>query len=139
MVRVPLLISHDRYVKIPLRKDNHEMKNKEALTIKTLIHELSKFPKECWDYPIEINISGERIPGRDLFFTKYFTKEDILNDLWDEEEITFHLNADEIEDYHNPAMLLEDYIDFENLEERVIQKYKRNKKRKDHEKKKTNL
>jgi hypothetical protein len=24
-------------------------------------------------------------------------------------------------------MLLEDYIDFENLEERVIQKYKRNK------------
>jgi hypothetical protein len=25
MVRVPLLISHDRYVKIPLRKD-HEMK-----------------------------------------------------------------------------------------------------------------
>jgi len=104
---------------------------KEALTIKTLIHELSKFPKECWDYPIEINISGERIPGRDLFFTKFFTKEDILNDLWDEEEITFHLNADEIEDYHNPAMLLEDYIDFENIEERVVQKYKRNKEKKE--------
>jgi hypothetical protein len=28
-------------------------------------------------------------------------------------------------------MLLEDYIDFENLEERVIQKYKRNKEKKE--------
>ena len=118
------------------------MKNKEPLTIQTLIHELSKFPKDCWDLPIRFRIGAERIPEKDLFFTKDFIKEDILDDLIEvgcDDEVIFHLSADEIEDFHNPAMLLEDYIDFENLEERVIQKYKRNKKRKDHEKKKTNL
>ena len=135
MVRVPLLISHDRYVKIPLRKDDHEMKNKEALTIKTLIHELSKFPKDCWDLPIKLNILGERLPGQALFFSQNFTKANIINDFIEglvekDEEISFWFGANEIEDDENPSMLLEDYIDFENLEERVIQKYKRNKKKK---------
>ena len=107
---------------------------KEALTIQTLIHELSKFPKDCWDIPIRIRIAAERIPQRDLFFTKDFTREDILDDLIEvgcDDEIIFHLNADEIEDYHNPAMLLEDYMDFENIEKRVVEKYERNKQKKD--------
>ena len=112
---------------------------KEALTIKTLIHELSKFPKDCWDLPIKISIFGERIPGRDLFFEKNFTKDDIINDfvegyVGDDEDISFWINASEIEDNHNPAMLLEDYIDFENIKQRVMDKYNKNREAKKNEK-----
>ena len=107
---------------------------KEALTIKTLIRELSKFPKDCWDLPIKLNILGERIPGKSLFFSQNFTKYNIINDfveglVEEDENISFWFEANEIEDDHNPSMLLEDYIDFENIEQRVIDKYERNKKK----------
>jgi len=107
---------------------------KEALTIKTLIRELSKFPKDCWDLPIKLNILGERIPGKSLYFSQNFTKYNIINDfveglVEEDENISFWFEANEIEDDQNPSMLLEDYIDFENIEQRVIDKYERNKKK----------